>query len=94
MSHFVLDVAQLRNVQRPDGLGVGVIGRLVRVEALESPVVRWLRSRACGLYRDQSDAQVTDLCEQSVEVGLVGDGAGEAGRAVTLAGQHQAVEPG
>ena len=42
---------------------------------------------------DQGDAEVTDLGEQPVQFGLVGDGSGEAGAAVVLVGQGEAAEP-
>ena len=46
------------------------------------------------LHGDQGDAEVADFGEQAVQLRLVRDGTGEAGRAVVLAGQGEVTEPG
>ena len=46
------------------------------------------------VHGDQGDAEVADLGEQPVQFRLVGDGPGEAGRAVAFVGQGEVAEPG
>ena len=63
-------------------LVVGVVGLLDRP-------VRRQRSQ-----REQGDAEVAQLLEQSVQRGLVDDRSADDGGAVVLGGEGQAVEPG
>ena len=58
------------------------------------PGRRGLAAQAERFHGDQDKAKVPDLGEQSVQRRLVGDGAGQGGRSVTVAGQGESVEPG
>ena len=60
------------------GIGVGVV----------------VGGRPEGCDRDEGGAEVADLGEQAVQLGLVAHDAAKGGGAVVLVGEGEAVEPG